>query len=168
MLKQDSGQRRDSTDQQRLICAGVHSPAGLPSSWWYHRAVVEGVSIKIQLRHPNCRKCYARAGPAQGGGRGGRGRGEGATREGGETGNRGDQKGGNLPAEYGVLAKTSWQVGPERNGTQRSSILRFHGDGATRRLLFQVGGRCKEGIWLRSRRRNIYQGAALLQPAGGC
>ena len=28
--------------------------------------------------------------------------------------------------------------------------------------------RCKEGIWLRSRRRNIYQGAALLQPAGGC
>ena len=30
------------------------------------------------------------------------------------------------------------------------------------------GERCKEGIWLRSRRRNIYQGAALLQPAGGC
>ena len=84
-----------------------------------------------------------------------------------ETGNRGDQKGGNLPAEYGVLAKTSWQVGPERNGTQRSSILRFHGDGATRRLLFQVGGRCKEGIWLRSRRRDIYQGAAVLRPAGG-
>ena len=167
MLKQDSGQRRDSTDQQRLICAGVHPPSGLPSSWWYHRAVVEGVSIKIQLRHPNCRKCYARAGPAQGGGRGGRGRDEGATREGRGGRKPGDQKGGNLPAEYGVLAKTSWQVGPERNGTQRSSILRFHGDGATRRLLFQVGGRCKEGIWLRSRRRDIYQGAAVLRPAGG-
>ena len=82
-----------------------------------------------------------------------------------ETG--GDQKRGNLPAEYGVLAKTSWQVGPERNGTQQSSILRFHGDGATRRLLFQVGGRCKEGIWLRSRRRDRHQGAAVLRPAGG-
>ena len=167
MSKQDSGQRRDSTDQQRLICAGVHSPAGLPSLWWYHRAVVEGVSIKIQPRHPNCCKCYARAGPAQGGGRGGRGRDEGATREGRGGRKPGDQKGGNLPAEYGVLAKTSWQVGPERNGTQRSSILRFHGDGATRRLLFQVWGRCKEGIWLRSRRRDMYQGAAVLRPAGG-
>ena len=27
--------------------------------------------------------------------------------------------------------------------------------------------RCKEGIWLRSRRRDIYQGAAVLRPAGG-
>ena len=26
---------------------------------------------------------------------------------------------------------------------------------------------CKEGIWLRSRRRDIHQGAAVLQPAGG-
>ena len=127
-------------------------------------------SLKVLAPKYNCDKQIGTRRAAQGGGRGGRGgrrRGEGATREGGETGNRGDQKGGNLPAEYGVLAKTSWQVGPERNGTQRSSILRFHGDGATRRLLFQVWGRCKEGIWLRSRRRDMYQGAAVLRPAGG-
>ena len=127
-------------------------------------------SLKVLAPKYNCDKQIGTRRAAQGGGRGGRGgrrRGEGATREGGETGNRGDQKCGNLPAEYGVLAKTSWQVGPERNGTQRSSILRFYGDGATRRLLFQVGGRCKEGIWLRSRRRDIYQGAAVLRPAGG-
>ena len=124
-------------------------------------------SLKVLAPKYNCDKQIGTRRAAQGGGRGGRGRDEGATREGRGGRKPGDQKGGNLPAEYGVLAKTSWQVGPERNGTQRSSILRFHGDGATRRLLFQVGGRCKEGIWLRSRRRDRHQGAAVLQPAGG-
>ena len=44
---------RIPTDQQRLIFAGVHSPPGPSSSWWYHRAVVESVSTKIQLRQAN-------------------------------------------------------------------------------------------------------------------
>ena len=156
---------RIPTDQQRLIFAGVNSPPGPSSSWWYHRAVVESVSTKIQLRQANWH-AQGRAGRRK------RRKRRKEKRRGSDERGRGDrkpgdQKCGNLPAEYGVLAKTSWQVGPERNGTQRSSILRFHGDGATRRLLFQVGGRCKEGIWLRSRRRDMYQGAAVLRPAGG-
>ena len=44
---------RIPTDQQRLIFAGVNSPPGPSSSWWYHRAVVESVSTKIQLRQAN-------------------------------------------------------------------------------------------------------------------
>ena len=103
------------TDQQRLISAEstLHLVLRL-------RGGIIEPSLKVLAPKYNCDKQIGTRRAAQGGGRGGRGgrrRGEGATREGGETGNRGDQKRGNLPAEYGVLAKTSWQVGPERNGT---------------------------------------------------
>ena len=145
MLKQDSGQRRDSTDQQRLICAGVHSPAGLPSSWWYHRAVVEGVSIKIQLRHPNCRKCYACTGPVQGGGRGGRGRGEGATREGGETGNRGIKRVGTYRPNMASWPKQAGKWAPnetELNGVQSFDSMVTEQPGG---CYFKWGGGVRRG-----------------------
>ncbi|KAG1017211.1 hypothetical protein G6F26_011915 [Rhizopus arrhizus] len=36
-------------DQQRLIFAGIHPSLGSPSSWWYHRTLLEGFGFQVQL-----------------------------------------------------------------------------------------------------------------------